>query len=128
MSDSAASNVPAHYPVPGWVPLSYGADGAPDGTDGRPARRLDRREFVKGWLLIVLLLAGATVVNALADNRHAAPWEPWVWEATSSVMLVLLAWLPGVATVAAQSGHPKGGASFWGRLLAIHAGAVGCNG
>jgi hypothetical protein len=81
--------------------------------------------MVKGWLLTTALLAVATLVNGLtaqADSPHAAAWEPWAWEGTSGAMVVLLAWLPGLAALGPA--QPADGGSPWRRRLAFHAGAL----
>jgi hypothetical protein len=110
--------------------MGSGASGAPVGANGRRALHLDgddRRGLFRGWLLVAGLVALAIVVNALsvqADNRHVAPWEPWVWEGTSNGMVLLFAWVPGLAVLLAQPEGSRVDSSAWGRLLMVHAGAA----
>jgi DNA-binding LytR/AlgR family response regulator len=42
------------------------------------------------------------VMTVQADNSGIASWKPWTWESTSAVMIVLVAWLPGLAVQVAR--------------------------
>ena len=86
-----------------------------------------RRRLFKGWLLVATLAAGATIVNgfsAQAEHSHAALWEPWVWEGSSSFMMILVGWLPGLAILVGRTETPKPAASAWARLAIVNAVAV----
>lgn len=87
-----------------------GTGGASRGTVGRLDGVLERlrgaeaRDLTIGALIIATGTAAVTVVNSLTvqvDNPSVAAWEPWVWEGTSAVVVVLLAWLPWLSTAAA---------------------------
>ena len=130
MSGSTTDSVPARRRRLQWGSTGSGASGAPAGANGRTPLRLDgedRRGLYGGWLLVAGLVALAIVVNALsvqADNRHVAPWEPWVWEGTSNGMVLLFAWIPGLAVLLAPPRGLQAGASAWSRLLIAHAAAI----
>lgn len=123
---------------PGDVRRAGGDGGAADGTSGDPdvtggvvalirsrIRRADRRDLMVGWLLIAAVTLAVVTVNALtnlADIPGIAPWEPWVWEGTSAVMLFLLVWLPWLATVVAPP--VEDWSRGWGgrvRIAVVHA-------
>lgn len=54
-----------------------------------------RRPFEVGaWLAFFALNGVFNSINSRLDHAGAAPWEPWLWEWSS--LLVLLALLPGV--------------------------------
>lgn len=103
--------------------------GGPFGTDGEPIglmarlRRADRGDLVLGWGVVATITVAVMVVNALTelnDNPSVAPWEPWVWESSSALMVVLLLWLPWLTTNAA----PPTDAWYRGWHLAIRFGVV----
>lgn len=90
--------------------VALGTSGASAGTGGEGGllrsrlRRADRRDLVIGWMVIAVVSVVVITVNALttlADVPEVARWEPWAWEATSGVMVVLLLWIPWLATAAA---------------------------
>jgi hypothetical protein len=102
-----------------------GADGAEDGTSGGwggfPGHN-GGWGLARGWLLAAGLAACATVVNALtvqADAPGLAYWQPWALEGSSTMMLILLAWLPGLAVLSVRRGR-----LHWSSLLVVHLGAV----
>jgi DNA-binding LytR/AlgR family response regulator len=72
-------------------------------------------------------MAAAMIVNALtvgADYPHAAAWKPWVLEATSTIVLALLVWIPGLLirrTAAFVRGRR---ASAWLGAFGVHAAGV----
>ncbi|MEQ7154528.1 LytTR family DNA-binding domain-containing protein [Brevundimonas aurifodinae] len=85
-------------------------NGGPVGTDGEPIglrarlRRADRRDLGLGWGVVAAITVAVMVVNALTelnDNPSVRPWEPWVWESSSALMVVVLLWLPWLTTNAA---------------------------
>ncbi|MDI6624845.1 MAG: hypothetical protein QME55_08955, partial [Brevundimonas sp.] len=87
-----------------------GTGGAPRGTGGLLEGALDRlrdvetRDLMIGALAIAAGAVAVTVVNSLTvqvDHPDVSAWEPWVWEGTSAVVVVLLAWLPWISTAAA---------------------------
>lgn len=123
---------------PGDVRRTGGDGGAGAGTSGDPAgtggvlaligsriRRADRRDLALGWLIISAVTLAVITVNALtnlADIPGIAPWEPWVWEGTSAVMLALLIWLPWLATAAAPPMEDwSRGWTGRARLAVVHA-------
>jgi hypothetical protein len=75
-----------------------GADTARPGTNGAQGG-MGGRDFRTGLIFIVVVSLAAVSVNALtvqADRPNIEPWKPWVWEGTSLVALLILAWLPWV--------------------------------
>lgn len=57
-----------------------------------------------GALIIAVVAVAVSVVNALTvqvDHPSVSSWEPWVWEGTSALVVVLLVWLPWLANAAA---------------------------
>lgn len=67
-------------------------------------RRADPRDLWNGWLVVATVGVAILTVNALtalADNRHVAFWEPWVWEVTSYVGALLSLWIPWLAVALA---------------------------
>jgi len=87
-----------------------GTGGASRGTGGlldgglERMRGVETRDLIVGALVIAAGAAAVTVVNSLTvqvDNPDVLAWEPWVWEGTSAVVVVLLAWLPWLSTAAA---------------------------
>lgn len=82
---------------------SRGAGGLLEGGLER-LRGVETRDLMIGALVIAGGAAAVTVVNALTvqvDHPHVDAWEPWVWEGTSAVVVVLLAWLPWLSTAGA---------------------------
>lgn len=100
------------------------------GTDGEPVgmrarlRRADRRVLIVGWLVIAALAAAFTVVNALttlSDADDLRIWEPWVWELSSALTLLVLGWIPWVTVaVAPPSDVRDGGPRLIVRFLVVH--------
>jgi len=104
-----------------------GAGGASRGTGGLLEGGLERlrgaetRDLMIGALAIAVGAAAVTVVNALTvqvDHPHVDAWEPWVWEGTSAIVVVLLAWLPWLSTAGAPPDMARDG---W-RARAVFAG------
>lgn len=65
-------------------------NGASGGTSGRT---VFWRSFVVQAFAATLFM----VVNSLTvldDHSHLDPWEPWVWEGTSALVILGLLWLP----------------------------------
>ncbi|MDQ3124901.1 MAG: LytTR family DNA-binding domain-containing protein [Pseudomonadota bacterium] len=111
-----------------------GTGGAPRGTGGLLEGGLERlrgagtRDLLIGALAIAVGAAAVTVVNSLTvqvDHPHVDAWEPWVWESTSAVVVVLLAWLPWLSTAGAPPDMTRDGwrarAVFAGVHLAVAA-------
>jgi DNA-binding LytR/AlgR family response regulator len=74
------------------------------GTGGWLRSPLDRRDLRTAWLIIAPVTAVVVVVNALtnlSDIGDVATWEPWVWEASSAVSILVAMVLPWLATAAA---------------------------
>ncbi len=84
--------------------------GALWGTSG------ERRVLFRTWLLVVAISLVVVVVNSLTvldDHPHLDPWEPWVWESTSAVVIASILWAPWMAWRAAR---PEAGllrVRFW---------------
>jgi LytTr DNA-binding domain len=75
-------------------PVTNGADG---GTSGKP----ERADWVIAYSVLTVATLLFAVVNVLSylDEREAMGrlvpwWEPAVWEGTSGIVLLTLAWLP----------------------------------
>lgn len=113
---------------------SAGTDGATGGTGGllegglERLRGVEARDLMVGTLAIAVGAAAITVVNALTvqvDNPDIDAWEPWVWESTSAVVVVLLAWLPWLSTAVAPPEMARDGwrgrTAFAGVHLAVAA-------
>jgi len=70
-----------------------------------PTASLDYRDFhrwrkpaeVAFWVLLALLNTVFNSMVAQIDNARTAAWEPWVWEWTSSLMILLL--VPAILAV-----------------------------
>jgi len=91
--------------------VSGGTGGVLEGGLER-LRTAETRELLIGALVIAVGAAAVTVVNALTvqvDNPDAAAWEPWVWEGTSAIVVVLLAWLPWLSTAGAPPDMARDG-------------------
>lgn len=105
-------------------------NGEPSGTNGEPTRmrarlrRADRRALVVGWLAIAALAVAFTIVNALttlSDADGLKVWEPWVWEISSALTLLVLGWIPWVTTaVAPPSDLRDGGPRLIARFGIVH--------
>lgn len=87
-----------------------GTDGPDRGTGGLLEGGLERlraatlRELMIGGAAIAIGALAIVVVNALTvqvDNPEVDAWEPWLWEGTSAVVVILLVWLPWLSTAAA---------------------------
>lgn len=100
--------------------------GAACGTNGARGGRAgaDWRDLKTALMVIVPVTAVVLVVNSLttlADNPDVAAWEPWSWEASSAVSILLATWMPWLATAAAPPDEAAG--EGWRpklRFLAIH--------
>ena len=106
-----------------------GTGGASGGTGGLLEGGLERlrgaetRDLTIGALVIAVGAAAVTVVNALTvqvDNPDAAAWEPWVWEGTSALVVVLLAWLPWLSTAGAPPDMVRDGWRARAVLVGVH--------
>lgn len=104
-------------------------NGDGSGTDGLPAdliarvRRADRRDFLTGWAIVAAVAVVVTMVNSLSvqmDNPDVAGWEPWVWEATSAITILAVAWIPWLAITVAPPPVNEEGARPWFRSAMIH--------
>jgi DNA-binding LytR/AlgR family response regulator len=87
---------------------------ATGGTSG-----VEIRALLIGWLILTAVTACVMVLNVMtvqADTFGIAVWEPWAWESTSAIMVVLAAWLPGLAVQTAGRGKV--------RILATHLAAL----
>jgi hypothetical protein len=103
-------------------------------TNGAPfspidrLRTADRQVLLLGWAVVMPVALIVIAVNALsmiADVQMIPAWQPWVWEATSGVMIALLLWLPWAAIVIAPPVESWTGR--WrtrGRFVLVHAGAL----
>ena len=92
-------------------------NGASDVTDGEA-----RKAFWTGVAVIVPITAAVAVVNALtviADRPDFALWEPWSWEATSALAILVLIWIPWLALTRAPPGT-----SPWPRVVITHSAAL----
>lgn len=102
-------------------------NGDADGTSGLPGGA-DTRDLVSGWLFIAVVAVAVTVVNSLSeqvDNPHADLWEPWVWEGSSGVMVLLLMAIPWMAiALAPPPGSDAGRQSSWLRFGVVHLGGL----
>jgi hypothetical protein len=81
-------------------------------------RGAEARDLAIGALIIAAGAAAVTVVNALTvqvDHPAVSAWKPWVWEGTSALFVILLAWLPWLSTAAAPPDLVRDG--WRGRLL-----------
>lgn len=85
-------------------------------------------DLKNGALSIAALMVLTTTMNALtaqADYPHVAPWEPVMWEVSSSVMILLLLWIPWLAvTLAAPGDFAARRFRSKARFVLIHAAAV----
>ena len=118
----------------GDAPMPLGTDGTMRGMGGILEGGLERlrgaevRDLMAGALIVAIGAAAVTVVNALTvqvDNPNAAAWEPWVWEGTSALVVVLLAWVPWLSVSGAPPEMVRDGwrarATFAGAHLAVAA-------
>ena len=105
---------------------SAGTSGGPGGTSGGALRRAWGAQWP--FLLAVgAVIALYAVVNALsvAQERagHVAPWEPWVWEATSALAMAAL--VPVIAMLAHRLRPPRVPRPLAAAAHAVAAVAVG---
>ena len=91
-----------------------GTSGAPAGTSG---------ELIRAYRVIVPLILLAMVVNSFSTlydihrgGRDIPLWEPWLWEGSSAVAILLAALVVHAASQIAP--YSKAG---WGRLLLVNA-------
>ena len=102
----------------GWDDEAAAGTGGPhSGADGEPVtlqarlRRADRRDLAAGGLAIAVVSLIVMVVNALtvlSDMPKVDWWEPWVWEGSSVLMLMVLIWLPWLTTAMAPPADVRG--------------------
>lgn len=92
-------------------------NGDPSGTSGQALR-----SFITGASASGAIILGVTVVNVLTI-QHDQPdldwWEPWLWEGSSAVAVILLIWVPWLALRLAPP-------ELWRnpRTWAVHVGAL----
>lgn len=107
--------------------------GAACGTNGRPVGRFglgraDGRDLRTALMVVVPVTLVVLVVNSLtnvADMPDVAVWEPWAWEITSAVSILLAIWIPWLATAASAPDEAAG--EGWRprlRFLAVHVPAL----
>ena len=97
---------------------SGGDGGRRAGTNGVFGVTGGARDLLIGWVVTVVVVAAAIVVNALTvsdDVPGLAWWEPWSWELTSAAVVLLIVWIPWLAVSTAP---PEG---RWLRFAAVHA-------
>jgi hypothetical protein len=63
----------------------------------RDFRRWRRPAEIGFWVLLCILNTVFNSVVATIDHTRTAPWEPWVWEWTSSILILAL--IPAVLAV-----------------------------
>ncbi|WP_156459673.1 LytTR family DNA-binding domain-containing protein [Brevundimonas sp. Root1279] len=92
----------------------HGTSGAAPGTGGglwAALKRADPRDLRTGLLWIVPATAVVTVVNSLsdlADLPHVQRWEPWTWEISSALAILVATVIPWLATAAAPPDEAAG--------------------
>jgi len=99
-------------------------------TSGGPGlfRRADWRDLRSGWLIIAAVTMIVLVVNSLthlSDLPQVDRWEPWTWEITSAVSILLWVWMPWLATAVAPPDEVAG--EGWRpkvRFAAVHLSAL----
>lgn len=104
-----------------------GADLMMNGLPSSIARTLSQTDwstFRTGWVVVMPVAIVVVVVNALsmiADIAVLPTWQPWIWEATSGLMIALLLWLPWCASEIAKplESWSSGWRSRW-RFLVVH--------
>lgn len=85
-------------------------NGEPSGTNG------ERAVFVRAWLAVAAVATVVVVVNALTvtdDVPGLDWWEPWVWEATSAMVVVAILWIPWLAYRRARPQEGVARLRFW---------------
>lgn len=104
--------------------------GADRGASGVPRswrevlRQANPRDLRTAWLIIAPITAVVLVINSLtnlSDLPQVDRWEPWTWEATSAISILLSLWIPWLATAAAPPDEAVG--EGWRpklRFAAIH--------
>lgn len=108
-------------------PGPNGARGGTNGLEGLVSRfrRADPRDLIAGWLAIAPVAVVVTVINALTvltDVPSLARWQPWVWEASSAVVVALLVWIPWLTTSSAPPDEAfRGGWRPKALFAAVHA-------
>lgn len=109
------------------VAVTNGADRVTSGAPGRGRDLFGRanwRDLGTGWLIIAAITAVVLVVNSLthlSDLPQVDRWEPWTWEITSAVSILLWVWMPWLATAAARPDEIVG--EGWrpkARFAAVH--------
>lgn len=91
---------------------------------GKSLGRADTQDLRRALVLVAAVTAVVVVVNvltALADIPDLQTWEPWSWEITSAITILLAIWIPWLATAAAPPDAALG--SGWrpkALFLAVH--------
>ena len=88
---------PARWDEPWRRPRRIGRMNRTAGLEYRTFHRWRKPAEVGFWILLTLLNTVFNSMVAQIDNARIAAWEPWVWEWTSS--LVILALVPAVLAV-----------------------------
>ncbi len=110
-----------------------GTGGASRGTGGLLEGGLERlrgvgtRDLMIGAVTIAVGAAAVTVVNSLTvqvDNPDISAWKPWVWEGTSALVVVLLAWLPWLSTAGAPPDMVRDGWRARAAFVGVHLAAA----
>ncbi len=73
-------------------------------------------------MFVAVVVTTVNALSTLADAPNLQTWEPWVWEASSALMVVLLLWIPWLATAVAPPDQAL--AAGWrpkAAFLGIHA-------
>ncbi|HYC98869.1 LytTR family DNA-binding domain-containing protein [Brevundimonas sp.] len=102
--------------------------GANPGTGGWPRSAPDVRDLRTAYLFVVPVTSVVVVVNALtnlSDIPDIATWEPWVWEISSAISILVAMLLPWLATAAAPPDEAV--AEGWrpkARFVLIHLAAL----
>jgi len=123
---SGAPGLPAQRRRDGRTPIGDQRRGGARAAVTNGARRVtsgDRRTLIRGWVILTAITLLAMVVNSLTtidDNPEVSSWEPWVWEASSAAVILVLMWLPWLALVRSRPELGLRRPVFW----LTHLGAV----